>query len=69
MLCSNIVGSYESHSAVKRSNAILCTRMRSATDRSKINNGCTQKHKRERRRLHYSYSEHFRVRRREIEKV
>ena len=38
---------YETHSAVKRPNAVLCKRMRSATDKSKINNGCMQKHKRE----------------------
>ena len=40
---------YETHSTMKRSNAILCTRMRSATDRSKIDNGCMQKHTREKR--------------------
>ena len=38
---------YETHSAVKRPNAFLCKDMRSATDKSKINNGCMQKHKRE----------------------
>ena len=31
--------SYETHSAVKRSNAVLRKRMRSATYKSKINNG------------------------------
>ena len=38
---------YETHSAVKRPNAVRCKRMRNATDRSKINNGCMQKHTRE----------------------
>ena len=40
---------YETYSAVKRSNAVLCKRMRSATDKSKIDNGCMQKHKREKK--------------------
>ena len=62
------IESYETHSAVKRPNAVLCKRMRSATDESKSNNCCMQKHKRE-RRPHYFYSEHYRVRFREIEKV
>ena len=44
----NIVrDAYETHSAVKRPNAVLCIRIRSATDWSKIINGCMQKHKRE----------------------
>ena len=41
--------SYETHSAVKWSNAVLCKRMRSATDKSKINSGCMQKHAREKK--------------------
>ena len=40
---------YETHSAVKRSNALLCKRMRSATDKSKIKYGCMQKYKREKK--------------------
>ena len=40
---------YETHSAVKRPNAALCKRMRSVTDKSKINNGCMQKQKREKK--------------------
>ena len=40
---------YETHSTVKRPNAILCTRMRSATYKSKIDNGCMQTHKREKK--------------------
>ena len=41
--------SYETHSAVKRSNAVLCKRMRGATDKSRINSGCMQKHTREKK--------------------
>ena len=40
---------YKTHSAVRRSNTAICKRMRSATDKSKISNGCIQKHKREKR--------------------
>ena len=40
---------YETHSAVKRPNAVLCKRMRSATDKIKINSGCMQKHTREKK--------------------
>ena len=40
---------YETHSAVKRSNAVLRKRMRSATDKNKIYNGYIQKHKREKK--------------------
>ena len=43
------VKSYETHSAVKRPNAIFSKRMRSATDKSKINSGCMQKHTREKK--------------------
>ena len=57
---------YETHSAVKRSNAVLCKRMLSATDKSKICSGCMQKHTREKKAVLF-YSEHYRVR--EIEKV
>ena len=59
---------YETHSAVKRPNAVLCKRMRSATDKSKISSVCMQKHKREKKAALF-YSEHYRVRVREIEKV
>ena len=59
--------SYETHSAVKRPNAVLYQRMRSATDKSKINSGCMQKHTRENKAA-LLYSEHYRVRVREIEK-
>ena len=59
---------YETHSAVKRSNAVLCKRMHSATEKSKTNSGCMQKHTREKRAALF-YSEHYRVRVREIEKV
>ena len=58
---------YETHSAVTRPNAVFSKRMRSATDRSKINNGWMQKHTRENKDALF-YSEHFRVRAREIEK-
>ena len=57
---------YETHSAVKRPNTVLCKRTRSATDKSKINSGCKQKHTREKAAL---FLQHFRVRVREIEKV
>ena len=40
---------YETHSAAKRSNAVLRKRMRSATDKSQISNGYMQKHKREKK--------------------
>ena len=40
---------YETHSTVKRPNDVLCKRMCSATDKSKIDNGCMQKHKREKK--------------------
>ena len=59
--------SYETHSAVKRPNAVLCKRMRSATDKSKINSGCMQKHTREKKAA--SFLQQYRVRVREIEKV
>ena len=51
--------SYETHSAVKRPNAVLCKRMRSATDKSKINSGCMQKHTREKAAL---FLQRYRVR-------
>ena len=38
---------YETHSAVKWPNAVFSKRMRSAIDKSKINNGWMQKHTRE----------------------
>ena len=58
---------YETHSAVKRPNAVFSKRMRSATDRAELAmNGCRST--RERIMPHYFYSEHFRVRAREIEK-
>ena len=50
---------YETHSAVKRPNAVLCKRMRSATDKSKINSGCMQKHTREKAAL---FLQRYRVR-------
>ena len=59
---------YETHSAVKRPNAVLCKRMRSPTDRSKLPVAACRS-TRERRRPHYFDSEHYRVRVREIEKV
>ena len=46
---SDFENSYETHSVVKRPNAVLCKRMRSGTDRSKINSGCMQKHTREKK--------------------
>ena len=39
----------ETHSGVKRPNAVLFKRQRSAADKSKINSGCMQKHKREKK--------------------
>ena len=60
---------YETHSAVKRPDAVLCKRMRSATDKSKKLTMAACRSTRERRRLHYFYIEHFRVRVREKEKV
>ena len=41
-------GPYETHSAVKRPNAVVCKCMR-ATDKGKINSGCMQKHTREKK--------------------
>ena len=38
---------YEAHLAVKWPNAVLCKRMRSAIDKSEIDNDCMQKHNRE----------------------
>ena len=46
---SNLFISYETHSVEKRPNAALCKRMRSATDKSKINSGCMRKHTREKK--------------------
>ena len=41
------VVAYEAHLAVKWPNAVLCKRMRSAIDKSEIDNDCMQKHNRE----------------------
>ena len=40
---------YETHSAVRRPNAVLCKRMRGATDKSKSYDGCMEKNKREKK--------------------
>ena len=45
--CIIFAMSYDTHSAVKRPNAVFSKRMRSATDKSQINNGWMQKHTRE----------------------
>ena len=42
---------YQTHSAVKRPNAVLSKRMRNSTDKSKSSNGCMQKHKKARAAL------------------
>ena len=59
----------ETHSAVKRPNVILCKRMRSATDESKIINGCMQKHKGEKMAAIFFTVSIFRVRVGETERV
>ena len=41
------IRTYETHSAVKRPNAVLCKRMRSATDKRQIKNGNMQRHTKE----------------------